>query len=197
MLGTIPNPDGSLPANQSISLDNLCKQYISFTRPAKPVNRTKLDRLRSYVQDRTSGNISSHESDDWSWTAEKVAEQCKFQRNEKSAAGPDNIPPVVLKHLSATFYEFLAVIFSFSWRHSVLPVEWVSANVFSLLKDPSKPLNDPSNYRPVSVTSIFIPTFEHLIHKKLIPLIDRISGSSGLIHYHQFGLVLRQGLGGA
>ena len=91
-----------------------------------------------------------------------------------------------MKHLSGSTYEILAAIYSFSWRHSVLPIEWVSGNVFALLKDPNKPINDPSNYRPITVTSIFIRTFEHLIHHRLVPLIKSVPMPNSL-HKHQFG----------
>lgn len=63
----------------------------------------------------------------------------------------------------------------------------MSGNIFALLKDPSKPINDPSNYRPITVTSIFIGTFEHLIHRNLAPLVHDPTSSASPVHYDQFG----------
>lgn len=187
VLGSIPDSFGNPPANQSQSLDNLCSRFISNSRPSRPIDPQLKAKLDRYVEHRSNYHTPNHISDNWSWSADQIEQQCHWQRNTKSAAGPDGIPPIILRHLPSSAYSFLADVFNFSWRHSVLPIEWVSGNIFALLKDPTKPIEDPTNYRPITVTSIFIRTFEHLIHRNLSPLIHDPTGSISPIHYHQFG----------
>ena len=183
---SVPNEDGSMPTSNVQGLNNLCRQYVSFTLPERPLQHSTKNELRQFMNDRTV-TTTPHCSDTWSWSADDIKQQCCWQRNDKSAAGPDNIPPVVLKHLGGHTYEALSIIFSFSWHHSVLPTQWTEANVFSLIKDPTKSMSDANNFRPISVTSIIIRTFEHLIHKKLISIIDAPNMARPLLHLHQFG----------
>ena len=189
-LGCIPNADGSLPSSPRHSLNNLCQQFVEFTRPERPIQSpaatTRFVNDRLQPQRRGDAQLA-HPSDQWSWTGEDVQEQCEYQRNHRSAAGPDGIPPLILKFLGPACYRALAVIFTFSWQHAALPQEWTEANVFSLVKDPTKPTGDANNYRPISVTSIFIRTFEHLIHRRLTELVDSPSLPQPLLYEHQYG----------
>jgi Reverse transcriptase (RNA-dependent DNA polymerase)/Endonuclease-reverse transcriptase len=185
-MGCIANADGSLPSCPRQSLNNLCERFVEFTRPERPIRSR--ESTVTYVGRRLQQRDSPpHPSDRWSWSGDDVQLQCHYQRNHRSAAGPDGIPPLVLKYLGSDCYRVLALIFSFSWRYSVLPQEWTEANVFALVKDPAKPLSDPNNYRPISVTSIFIRTFEHLIHHRLTQLVDSPSLPRPLLYEHQYG----------
>lgn len=186
VLGSIPDTHGNAPRDQHESLENLCSRFINQSLPERAVNPDHVDRLQGYATDRATDLAVDHPSNSWFWTMGQVREQCTFQRNARSAAGPDDFPPAIMGHLSNSTYAILAAIYSFSWKHAVLPVEWVSGNVFALLKDANKPINDPSNYRPITVTSIFIRTFEHLIHHRLVPLIEALPLPNSL-HMHQFG----------
>lgn len=183
-IGAIPDQNGNLPSSPLESLNNLCSKFVDFTIPERDVDPDQLNSLRDFVDSRLS-SLTPHVSNSWSWTADDVKQQCKFQRNHRSAPGPDEFPPLVLRHLSDSFYSLVAQAFNYSWVHSVLPTQWTCANVFALLKNPAKPLDDPSNYRPISVTSIWIRTFEHLIHRKLITLVDPINQS--ILYDHQYG----------
>jgi hypothetical protein len=188
-MGSVPDRNGNLPTSPVESLNNLCKQFVTFTQPTRQLDQERLRELGEYVNDRSStdaSNMMSHESNDWKWTADDVRNQCLYQRNSKSAAGPDEVPPVVLKHLCNDYYSMIADTFNYSWQYSVLPSQWTSANVFALIKDHDKPLSDANNYRPISVTSIWIRTFEHMIHRKMTPLIDPKDGPS-ILYDHQYG----------
>lgn len=183
---SIPNLDGSMPTSPTEGLNNLCRQYVDFTLPERPLQHNVKHHLSQFMSNRSPSTLP-HCSDSWSWSGEEVKQQCCWQRNQKSAAGPDNIPPLVLKHFGNVTYQALSTIFSYSWHHGVLPTHWTEANVFSLLKDPSKSMNDANNFRPISVTSIFIRTFEHLIHKKLVSIIDSPNIPLQLLYAHQYG----------
>lgn len=191
-IGSIVNEDGELPDSPQSSLDNLCSQFVESSQPIRSINQSKSRQLREFVNEITTKPIDEcpHESNEWTWSSDEVEQQCKYQRNHKSAPGPDQIPPIILRHLPSSCYQLLTNIFNYSYKHSVLPSQWTCANVFSLVKDPSKPLNDSSNYRPIAVTSIWIRTYEHLLHKKLTELIDPAitdNSTPSKLYHHQYG----------
>lgn len=185
-IGAIPDDNGDLPSSPLHSLNNLCARFVHFTIPERDVDPIQLESLQDFADSRNS-SLSHHVSNSWSWSTNDVRQQCQYQRNHRSAAGPDGIPPLVLHYLSDSFYALVAKAFNYSWFHSVLPSQWTCANVFALLKDPAKPLNDPGNYRPISVTTIWVRTFEHLIHLRLTSLIDPQSINQTLLYDHQYG----------
>ena len=62
-----------------------------------------------------------------------------------------------------------------------LPKDWVSANVVPVFKHDDRHV--PSNYRPISLTSIVVKTMERIIHSGLVSALE----SHNLIGVHQFG----------
>ena len=125
--------------------------------------------------------LPPHESDEWVFTPAAVEEQCTFQHTN-SAPGCDSILPVLLKHAGKSSYAALSNLFTYSWRHAVLPQQWTEANVMALYKGKGA-RSQPASYRPISMTSIIIRTFEHLIHKRLLALLEAAS----FFHPLQFG----------
>ena len=81
------------------------------------------------------------------------------------AIGPDGIHPHVLHEVMA-FAKPLYVLFQQSITNSVLPSAWTDANICALHKKGAR--TDPNNYRPVSLTSHVIKTFERLILQHIL-----------------------------
>jgi len=80
---------------------------------------------------------------------------------QDSAPGPDGITPLLLKELSADAAPALAAIFNKSLEEGIVPADWKEANVTPIFKKGSKSV--PSNYRPVSLTSVACKIMESLI----------------------------------
>ena len=68
------------------------------------------------------------------------------------AAGPDTIPPTVLKELSHQISPILEIIFNKSLQTGQVPNDWKEADVAPIFKKGDK--HNPCNYRPVSLTCI-------------------------------------------
>lgn len=66
--------------------------------------------------------------------------------------GLDGIHHRVLKELADVIVGPLSIIFQQSWESGEVPVDWKLANVVPIFKKGKK--EDPSNYRPVSLTSV-------------------------------------------
>lgn len=179
-LSSILHPvTGEQPVNHHASLDNLCSAFIAAAQPPPPHNAQAYaaltQRVTAWSDAALPANpylppIPAHVSDDWRFTRGAVRRQCRYQHTA-SAPGPDSILPVFLRYAGNDCWQALATIFTFSWRFSVTPRAWREANVMALYKHAGSRAA-PSSYRPISMTSIIARTFEHLIHRQLIDLLD-------------------------
>jgi hypothetical protein len=85
--------------------------------------------------------------------------------NIGKATGLDNIPARILKVAATELAHPLATIFNFSLLTGQIPDEWKSAKVSALHKDGD--VQDPTNYRPISVIPIVMKVFERSVHRQL------------------------------
>ena len=97
-----------------------------------------------------------------------------IQLNTNKAIGEDKIHPKVLKECAESLSKPLSIIFNSSYSTGSLPKNWLCANVTPLFKKGDK-LN-PSNYRPVSITSIVCKVMESIIRDTMMNhlLVNRI-----------------------
>ena len=69
-----------------------------------------------------------------------------------SAAGPDCVPSSLLTNCAPELAPVLLLIFSHSLSNGVIPDSWKRAAVIPIYKSGDKTV--PSNYRPISLTSV-------------------------------------------
>ena len=73
------------------------------------------------------------------------------------ACGPDNITSFLLKNAADYISIPLCHLFNKSLSTGTLPFDWVSGNIVPIHKRNDK--HNPSNYRPISLTSVVIKVF--------------------------------------
>jgi len=83
-----------------------------------------------------------------------------------TATGPDEIHYQMLKHLPLNVMTTLLNSLNNIWRDGDFPSEWHFANVIPILK-PDKDKSDPSNYRPISLTSCIFKIMERMVNSRL------------------------------
>ena len=89
-----------------------------------------------------------------------VAKQ-QFQFNPNNACGPDDLPARVLKEMSQSTSGWLAFTFQQSLNLNTVPSDWPKALITAVFRKDNKSF--PSNYRPISLTSICCKVMEHVV----------------------------------
>jgi len=88
------------------------------------------------------------------------------KRLKNTAAGPDCIHPLMIKHLLHHHLVHLTTFFNFIWKQHDFPSQWGVAHIIPLYKA-GKDRTAPASYRPISLTNVLCKLFEKIIVKRL------------------------------
>ena len=88
----------------------------------------------------------------------------------------------MLKHLPESSLKALLGIFNHIWTTGDFPEDWRLATVIPIPK-PGKDHAEPTNYRPIALTSCLCKTLERMINKRLIWYLE----SNNLLSRYQSG----------
>ena len=86
--------------------------------------------------------------------------------NISKAAGPDQIPNVILKECAEELSPGIAKLFQLSVDTGTLPSDWKNAHVTPVYKKGD--VHTAGNYRPVSLTSVICKQLEHIVCRHLL-----------------------------
>ena len=100
-----------------------------------------------------------------------------------SATGPDGIPAILLINCAIRIAPLLKILFQQSIDMIKIPTAWKHAIVTPIFKKGS--IDNPKNYRPISLTSIIGKVMERIIVRQLREFIER----NKLIPQQQHGFV--------
>ena len=106
--------------------------------------------------------------------------------NPNKAAGPDGLTTELLKETYSQSAEILQKIFQNSILEGTLPDDWKRASISLVYKKESSCL--PSNYRPVSLTSVGCKVLEQIISHHLLEYFDE----NDILVDHQHGFRSRR-----
>ena len=99
-----------------------------------------------------------------------------------SAAGADEVHYQLLKHLPRISLQTLLNIFNRIWEEGTFPESWTKATIIPIPK-PNKDHTNPTNYRPIALTSCLCKTMERMINNRLNFYLE----SNNIISEHQSG----------
>ena len=89
-----------------------------------------------------------------------------IKKTNKSAPGEDGLSYEILKHSHVNALKEILTLFNTIWKFGTIPQSFKHAIIVPILK-PNKPKNDPSSYRPVSLTSHLGKILETLYNNRL------------------------------
>ena len=93
------------------------------------------------------------------------------QLKPKKASGPDNIQARFLKETADELAPAISTLFQASLDQSKIPNDWRHANVAPVFKKGDR--SKPSNYRPISLTSICCKALEHVVHSHVLTHLEK------------------------
>ena len=148
-LGVLSNPDGSAAETDQEKADVLNKFFASvFTNEDLSHMPLFDDRLFLTILD------------DITFT-QKMVKDILSKLDHSKSPGPDGVHNRILKELAEELAQPLADLFNTSMDSGIVPESWKTANVTPIFKKGDK--RDPSNYRPVSLTSTIGKIMEKII----------------------------------
>ncbi|KAJ8651363.1 hypothetical protein O0I10_001955 [Lichtheimia ornata] len=121
-------------------------------------------------------SVDTTDVDDSPFTHENVAAIIK-QANPRKAPGVDHITGAMLKPIVNLISPLLASFFTLCWLWSWTPKDWRIAQVVPIFKKGDPTI--PSNYRPISLTSIFRKILERSMLPQLLSSIPALDIAQG------------------
>ena len=185
------NSKPSQPNNQGIKFNNkvhnnpkkLATKFGSLYTPCtnkKPVQ--------------TSRNIRRHlkqpKDEEINITEQQTKEAIKAAKNSK-ALGPDEISPIMLKHLGPNGIHFLTKIYNKCVNTATIPAIWKTGRIIPLLK-PGKPADEGSSYRPISLLSPLAKILESILLPTITESINLADHQHGFRKGHSTTTALQQ-----
>lgn len=171
-LGTIKLPDGSHTINEEETIMKFNSiHFPNSTRvnedddkndqPTKLSNR-KLKRLKKVI-------------------SKAAIEKAIKQSKPYKACGEDGIYPIMLQKVQPIISPILQILFLKSFQLKHIPKMWRIVKVIYIPKPGKSSYEDPKSFRPISLMSTILKTFERLIY-------NHITSQFGpsTIHEHQF-----------
>ena len=95
-----------------------------------------------------------------------------LNRSRDTAVGPDKIHYQFLKHLSESSLRVLLRAFNKIWQTGQIPSSWQEATIIPVPK-PGKDHSNPTNYRPIALTSCICKTMERMVNDHLVWTLER------------------------
>ena len=129
------------------------------------------------------GNPNSINASEGFCCSPRLVEKAILNMKNSKSAGEDKLPISVFKNLCRPLAIPLSIIFNISMSTSLLPKEWKSATIIPVFKKGSS--SDPSNYRPISLTSTSCKILESLIKEHLLTHLLQ----NGLLSKQQHGFL--------
>ena len=94
-----------------------------------------------------------------------------LNKSNETAAGPDGLYYQLLTHLPQDCLKILLQLLNTIWLSGKIPSSWKEATVVPIPK-PNKDLSDPTNYRPIALTSCLCKTMERMVNDRLIWVLE-------------------------
>jgi len=151
----LEKPDGETTSNDQEKSEVLNNFFTSVFTDEDLNNIPDLNINQDIQTKSSSAEVTTEEM-------KKLLEQLKAGKSP----GPDQLHPRILKECAKELALPLKLLFDLTMEKGCIPKEWKSAEIKAIYKKKGKKSN-PSNYRPVSLTSVVSKLMEKIIKAKL------------------------------
>ena len=172
-ISDLEKPDGETTSNDQEKSEVLNNFFTSVFTDEDLNNIPDLNINQDIQTKSSSAEVTTEEM-------KKLLEQLKAGKSP----GPDQLHPRILKECAKELALPLKLLFDLTMEKGCIPKEWKSAEIKAIYKKKGKKSN-PSNYRPVSLTSVVSKLMEKIIKSKLN---DHLK-SNKLLAKEQYGFV--------
>jgi hypothetical protein len=101
--------------------------------------------------------------------------------SNSNSPGSDGLSPQIIKANASVIANQLAHVYNLSFSQGIFPKLLKNALITPIFKSGSHA--DPSNYRPISILTVFSKLLEKLFYSRLIAFVDK----HNILHSNQFG----------
>ena len=154
-ISDLEKPDGEITSNDQEKSEVLNNFFTSVFTDEDLNNIPDLDIKKDIQEKSSSAEVTTEEM-------KKLLEQLKAGKSP----GPDQLHPRILKECAKELALPLKLLFDLTMQKGRIPKDWKSAEIKAIYKKKGKKSN-PSNYRPVSLTSVVSKLMEKIIKSKL------------------------------
>ena len=142
---------------------------------AKTISTPKNRTFKDYFKNQTTTSFFLHLT-----TAEEIS-KIITNLNSKKSGGPNSIPVKILKYCADVLSKPLSLLINMSFNQGTFPNLLKTAKVIPVFKKGDASLC--TNYRPISLLSVFSKIFEKCFHTRLYTYLDK----NNMIYKRQFG----------
>ena len=132
-------------------------------------NRNYCEKFQTYMYDQQKFNLNfkSSNTEEYNNPFNLVELKEAINKSHDTATGPDEVHYQMLKHLPPKSLQALLDIFNDIWETGKFPESWELSTIIPFPK-PGKDHTEPTNYRPIALTSCLCKTLERMINTRLI-----------------------------
>ncbi|CAH8605714.1 unnamed protein product [Dicrocoelium dendriticum] len=170
-INTIVNSDGTAITDRAI----ICSIFNDYFMSTYSTNANEDPQLKLIHRGRNT--LQTVE-----FTLSDICRQLRLVRPSCSP-GPDNIPPILVKHGGPDIPLFLLNVFTLSMLNGEYPIHWKQSTIIPRHKSGS--MQDVKNYRPIHHTSIISRIMERIVKERIIEYLSSMS----LLSKHQHGFL--------
>ena len=172
---TMLNINGSLTTNKNEIVEEFNNFFSKIGENLASNIQSKSNEFKNYLNDSQPQSIFLTKIKE-----DEITDQIKHLKNGKST-GHDGINAKFLKLCSPYISPTLADIFHLSIKTGIYPDELKIARVTPIFKSGDK--TECTNYRPISVLSIFDNVFERILKKRMVEYLEKFN----ILYKYQFG----------
>ncbi|GFO46828.1 RNA-directed DNA polymerase from mobile element jockey [Plakobranchus ocellatus] len=161
--GQVPPRDGQIISNLKDHADHLAETFSE--------NYSKNSQQTKQRAEKVHLNFSSDNNEPYNNPLLMSELKNSIVKSNESAAGPDGVYYQFLRHLPESCLHTLLKLFNNIWTTGDIPPSWREASVVPIPK-PGKDSSDPSNYRPIALTSCLCKTLKRMVNDRLVHALE-------------------------